>query len=474
MPPENLAKPGLQLLTRDQMVWVHQRSMEILASVGVRVDSAQARQVFKLRPGARLEDERAHLSPGLVEWAIESAPSTVELCDRAGEPHCRLGSDPTRFGVGVTNLYYQDPSSGEIEPFRREHMRLSVRLGSALPHFDFISTIGVLRDQPPELADLYATLEMVANTRKPLILLISEERLFGPALDLLETVHGDLAERPFVIPYFNPITPLILNAATSDKMLAAVRRGLPVIYSNYGMSGMSTPITPAGTLVLLNAELLAGLTLCQLYKPGAPVILGSLPAVFDMKAMKEYYSPQTMLLNLACSEMMEYYRLPHAGTSGSGVGWAADLPAGGLQWFNHLTSLAGKSGLAPFVGGNFGSKVFSPELAVYSDDVIAQARDFAAGFSLDDGALAAGEILEAGPGGNFLTSELTFRHLRTAHRASPIFPRLGLEKWGEAGKPKASALLKEYTCQLLEEAQPPDDHAEIIVRGEAFIRDFRR
>jgi trimethylamine--corrinoid protein Co-methyltransferase len=151
-----------------------------------------------------------------------------------------------------------------------------------------------------------------------------------------------------------------MNAGTTDKMQSAIERSLPFIYSNYGMVGMSTPITPAGTLSLLIAELLAGLTLSQLIKEGTPVILGSLPAYFDMKDMLDYYDPLTFVLNLACAEMMSHYHLPHAGTSGSGLGWGPDLLAGGLLWMDHLTACLGKVGLAPFVGGNLGSKAFSP------------------------------------------------------------------------------------------------------------------
>jgi trimethylamine--corrinoid protein Co-methyltransferase len=96
-------------------------------------------------------------------------------------------------------------------------------------------------------------------------------------------------------------------------MITSIDRGLPIIFSNYGMAGLSTPITTAGTFALLNAELLAGLVFSQLIKPGTPIILGILPAFFDMKTMVDFFDPQTMLLNLACAEMMAYYHIPHAG-----------------------------------------------------------------------------------------------------------------------------------------------------------------
>jgi trimethylamine--corrinoid protein Co-methyltransferase len=466
-----LAIPSLSLLNEEQIHLIHACSLEILERTGVRVDSVKAREVFKRSGGARVgEDGRVSLEPALIEWAIESAPSSVQIFNRRGSAAFRLGAERTRFGVGVTNLYYQDPFSDDLTPFTRAHMALGVRLGEALANFELVSTIGVLQDYPPESADLYATLEMIANTSKPLVVLVSDEGLFSSVLDLAENLGGDLADRPWLIPYFNPITPLVINPGTGDKLLEAVKRGLPVIYSNYGMAGMTTPISAAGTLTLLNAELLAGLVLAQLARPGAAVILGSLPAYFDMRSMQDFYDPKTFLINMACAEMMAHYGLPHAGTSGSGLGWGPDLVGGGMQWVNHLTSLAGKSGLAPFVGGNLGSKAFSPALVVYADDVIGQMRSFAEGFALDDEALGVEEISAVGPGGSFLESELTLKTYKTAYYESKLFPHWSLERWQERGQPKAVDMLRERTINMLAEAKPPDDHDELIERGEAFIQ----
>jgi len=200
------------------------------------------------------------------------------------------------------------------------------------------------------------------------------------------------------------------------------------------------------------------------------MILGSLPAFFDMKTMQDFYDPHTILMNLACAEMMAYYRIPHAGTSGSGAGWGADLLGGGLLWINHLTSCMGKVGLVPFVGGNLGSKVFSPALAVYSNEIIGQARRLAKGFSLNSDWLDLEEIERKGPGGNFLDAKLTIKLFREAYLESDIFPHLSLEKWETRGQPHAEQLLREYTNQLLTSNQPPDEHDEMIMKGEAFIK----
>jgi trimethylamine---corrinoid protein Co-methyltransferase len=468
------ARPRLTLLGEGQIGAVHEASLRVLLELGLRVDSERARRVFAGSGGARVEGDRVFIDRDLVEWAIRVAPSTVDVYDRRGEKAFRLGEEGTRFGAGVTNLWYQDPLTDELQPFAREHMASGVRLCQALPGYDVISTLGVLRDLPPSVADLYAVLEMVANSTKPLVLLISDEKLFPTVLDLLQALPGGLGPRPFVIPYLNPITPLSINEGTSDKLLDSVARGIPAIFSNYGMAGMTTPITCAGTLALLNAELLAGLVLGQLGREGAAVILGSLPMFFEMKHVVDFYDSQTFLINLACAEMMAHYGIPHAGTSGSGEGWGPDLLAAGTQWMNHLTSVIGKVGLAPFVGSSLNSKAFSPALTVYGNDVIGQARLFAEGFPVDEATLGVDEAIEQlKQDGHFLMSPTTLERYQSAY-FSGIFPHIALEKWEEDGRPRVDRLLRERTRELLAEAEAPDDHDAIVAAGEEFIRGLSR
>jgi trimethylamine--corrinoid protein Co-methyltransferase len=469
----NTIKPEITVLNHENRELVHQYSLDILSRVGVRVDFKPARDLFAAG-GFNVDDnQRVTIPAERVDWALSRAPSVVEIYRRDGKPAFQVGKGKncrTRFGVGVTNLYYQHPEDDHAEPFNREHMALATTLGDALDQFDMVSTPGVLNDLPPDTADLLGTLEMVANTTKPLVLLFSNHHCFNATLDMLEHLQGDLNRTPFVIPYFNPISPLVLNETTAEKMMMTVERGLPMIYNNYGMSGATSPITPGGTLAVLNAELLAGLVYSQVLKEGAPIILGSLPAGFNMRSMQACYTPHTMLLNLASAEMMAHYGLPHSGTSGSGPGWGPDLLAGGMHWFNHLTSCLGKAGLAPFCGGNWNSVAFSAPTVVYANDIIAQARQFSRGFSLDATAVALDEIAAIGPGGNFLMADLTVKLCRELNYSNPIWPDISLEEWQERGMPRAEKHLREYTMELLASHTRPADHDVLMEKGEAFVK----
>jgi len=469
----NTIRPSLTVLSEDQKEKIHSDSLKILSSVGVQVLSKRAREIFakSISPRA-VVDETVRIPPETVAAALKSVPSSMDIYDRKGSLAFHLPGE-TRFGIGVTVLYYQEPETDQVVPFGRKHMQSCVRLGQALTSFDAVSTVGIVQDVPVEVSDLYATLDMIANTTKPLVILVSDEDAFSPVLDLLEHLHGDLKSKPFIIPYFNPITPLVMNDETVSKMFFTIERGLPFIYSNMCMSGATAPITPAGTLVLLNAELLAGLVLSQLIEEGTPIFLGCLPTVFDMTGKGFFSDPTRFLQNLACAEMMAYYRIPHFGTGGGSIGWGGDLISAGQHWMNHLLSCMGKVGLAPFVGGVFGAKVFSPSLVVYANEIIEQARLFTRGFVLDDATVALDEIAEAGPGGHYLTSHLTLKLFRDAYYQSNVFPNLTFEDWQVKGYPRADEALRRYTKQLIEGARPPEGHGGLMERGETFIQQYQ-
>jgi len=226
MSAEHRIRPRISVLGQQRLDQTHDHSLHILTSVGVEIESEQAIGIF-VKAGADADGNRIRIPADSVRWALDVAPSSVDIHDRRGDPAFRIGEGAeTRFGIGVTALNYQDPMTDEITQFTRKHMEHTVRLGESLPSFDAISTVGVVQDIASDQSDIYGTLDMVANSTKPLVVLVSQEDRFPAVQDLLEHLHGDLASKPFVIPYFNPVTPLVINQGTIDKMLGTKVWGL--------------------------------------------------------------------------------------------------------------------------------------------------------------------------------------------------------------------------------------------------------
>ena len=158
----------------------------------MRVDSPAILQMLEKKLGLKSQDRIIKFPPEVVEDAIKSAPKTIDVYDRRGEHKLDLGEDRLRFGVGVTALFYQNPVDETLDIFKRQNFQDLVRLGSSLKHYDVISTVGIIRDVPEEMTDLYGSLEHIANTTKPLVLLVSDENRFPDVLQMFEMLHGDL------------------------------------------------------------------------------------------------------------------------------------------------------------------------------------------------------------------------------------------------------------------------------------------
>ena len=466
-------RPRIQLLTPEQMNEVHHYSIRILEETGIEVESKEALRIFEKSDGLKVKNGVVYLSGELINELIQLAPSNIEVFNKNGDIAFQLGlnqGDSTHFGIGVTNTWFQDIETDQVELFTRKHMQHSTRLGNMLDNFDMVSTLGIPSDVSPDTSDLYSALDMYANTTKPLVLLVSGEDKINDVFELLSFLHGDISDRPFCIPYVNPITPLVLNQSTTDKMIASIHHHLPLMFSNYSMYGGTSPISEGGSLALLNAELLAGLAFSQLVRPGSELILGSLPAAFNMSNMGSHYTPTSYLLNLACAEMMDFYKLPHCGTSGSNNGRGADLVASGNLWLNHLSSCLGKVGCAPFVGGNFDSMAFSPTTVVLSNQIIGEARKFVRGFSLDEKAVNINEIDSVGPGGDYFTSEQTLASLQDLSESDAMFSSMSLDSWKKQGKPSVEEELIETTKDLYARAERLSAEAiDLVKKGEGFI-----
>lgn len=464
-------QPRLTFLSRENIEQLHQYSLRILKETGIRFESNAAIEVLQKAEGVTVGDNQVvTIEADLVQWAIDAAPSSIDIYDRHGGLAFTLGEDRTRFGVGVTSLYYLDPITNHLTPFNRENFSQMVRLGDHLAFFDLVSTVGIIQDEPPETADLYTVLDMYANTSKPLMVLVSEEHLYPQVLDLFEHLHGDLSEKPFLLPYFNPVSPLTVNEGTIDKIIQSIQHGIPFVYSAYAMAGVSAPITPTGILAQMNAELLAGLVFAQLIKEGTPIVLGMLPAYFEMKAMQSFYDPVSYLINLGCAEILQYYQLPHCGTSGSGNGWRGDMIDFENYWINHLIAVMGQAGLAPFVGDTMRSKVLSPLNIVYVNEVIEKVLKISSGITLNEASIGFDDIQKAGPGGSFLTSKLTRKHYKDAYIQSDIFPQLSMEQWQGLDSPDPMSVLVERTNDIVNSLQTPSDHAELVAKGETYIK----
>ncbi|HZD79667.1 MAG TPA: trimethylamine methyltransferase family protein [Actinomycetota bacterium] len=409
----------LNLLDEDELRRVHDSALRVLAEVGARIMSGEGRRLLLEHGGTLLDEDVVRVPATLVERALADAPHRFTMFDRNGAPALHLGEGTVSVGAGVTNLNYLDPETDRVEPFSLEATARSTLLADALPNIGFVATPGVTRateDLPQHIVNQREFVEMVANTTKPLMVLIAGGPELSDIYHMAELAAGGpdaLRRRPFVIPYLNSVSPLLFNPETVDKLFLAADRGLPVCCQAAPQVGATGPATIAGTLVVAAAETLLGLVLTQLRHPGLPFVSGTVPFLMDMRnGAVTAGGPDGLRFMVAMGQLCRRWGLPLVGMSFGGDSKVMDEQAVLEATYYGLGATLAGVDLIFDAGCVEGGLLFSPELLVIADQAVEMARRATERLDLSEEAIAFETIARVGPGGLYLGEEHTLSHFR--------------------------------------------------------------
>lgn len=429
-------QPHLRVLSDEQVLEVHNATLEILARTGVAVREARARELLA-KAGARVEGEHVRLPAHLVNWAIQQAPDRVVLCSRTGQRVMPLEANRVFFGTGSDTPNTIDPHTRQRRRSVRADVERIARLCDALPNIDFIMSLGVASDVPEKAPFVFEFADMMAGSSKPIVFTAHDLPDMEDIAEMAAAAAGGesaLRANPFVIHYSEPITPLVHSPAGLRKLLFCADHHLPVAYVSGMSAGATAPATLAGAIALASAECLSGLVVHQLASPGAPFIYGANVSVVDMATLGYVYGgPEFPLTNAAFADMARYYRLPVWGLAGATDAKSVDAQAGLEAMLSVLLAVLSRGNLVHDVGYIEQGLTSSMEMVTIVDEMIAMARMILRGIPTDPDHLALDLIDQVGIGGQFLDAEHTARFFRTDHFLTRLLDRNPYELWQRAG-----------------------------------------
>ncbi|MFB3881107.1 MAG: trimethylamine methyltransferase family protein [Armatimonadota bacterium] len=470
------ALPRFDMLTRQQCERVHSASLEVLRRTGVRVYHEEARKLLAESGSARVDNEHVWLQPGIVEWALAQAPSRIPLCRRGGtEVIAALEGRTVCFGTGSDCLTYLDPRSGALRPFTLQDVVDCVRVVDALPEMQFCMSMGIPHEvQTSPYRAQFAI--MLRNTVKPIVF-VCNDRLDCEAIVAMAAAAAGGLDRlrmnPNVLLYAEPSSPLRHSQTAVAKLLYMAEQLLPVVYSPAPVQGGTAPVTLAGALAMANAEVLSGLVVHQLKRPGAPFVYGQGMHQLDMlTTISVYTSPEFALARVAVAELGRFYGLPTWGYAGDANACVVDEQASAEATFSILVSLLSGCNLTHDVGYLESGKTFSSEMVVLCDEIISMSRAFMRGISFNDESMAMDVVDSAGPGGTFLETDHTFANFRSMWRPA-LFNRLGGEAWTRAGSKRTGDHLRDRTVALIESHEPEPLPADVDQEIESILKESR-
>jgi trimethylamine--corrinoid protein Co-methyltransferase len=363
-----LVKP-YERLNMEQVKWIDDASVKILEDPGIWSHNERAAKLFKGHGAKVWEIQegssacwRVSLPRGLVREAVSKAPSRLILGARRPENRLFLDAEVPRvyFGSGSEANVWIDIQMEEFVSTKDSQVKVNVprfrelrgdsamlcraaKLCEQLEHLDFF--IRPLNIQDPDVTsdnhDVNKFFASLNNITKHVQAGLTKLERLKDVVRMAEIIAGGreaLRQNPiisFIACVFK--SPLQIVDETAEKVFAIVESGLPLVISSSPQGGSSAPIQEAGMVAQINAEILAGITLTQLIKGGAPVLYGSVPVRARLDDLHDLYGcPEFNQYNIDCVQLARSYKMPCYSTAGVGDAKVPGMQATFEKLFTHL------------------------------------------------------------------------------------------------------------------------------------------
>jgi trimethylamine--corrinoid protein Co-methyltransferase len=447
-------RPKLELLDRALVERILGEAFQLIDDPGVRV----APYVVDLlrSAGVTVEDGVAHIPEALARRSVELAPRGFCLYDRTGKPAVRYGGDEVHFAPGSSCLNILDSETQQPRPAQSGDLVRLVQVAEMLPQFAAQSTAMVCNDVPQEIGDWYRLLLVLLYSQKPVVTGAFSASSLHTLLELLTIESGGstaLRQRPRAVFDVCPSPPLNWSEFASQNLVDLARAGVPAEIVSMPLAGATAPVTLAGSVVQHAAECISGITIHQLAAPGAPIVWGGAPAIFDMRTGKTPMGAiETAMLDLACSQVGKYLGLPTHAYLVTGDGKAVDAQVemesgisavlGALAGINMISG----AGMLDFLACH------SIEKLVIDAEAIASAQRLIAGIEPRAESLAVDMFAQTGLHGDFLKLKET----RALFRQEQHFPSAVIDRGASVVASDILGRARERVEELLADYQRPE------------------
>jgi trimethylamine--corrinoid protein Co-methyltransferase len=466
-------RPRLQLLDDALAGRILDEAREVLARLGVEIHNDKVLALLADH-GAAVDKaaKRARIPGVLVDKALAAAPGAIQLFDVLGRQTHDLCGSNIHFTPGSAAILVLDSATGTMRrPTTADYVRY-VRVVSGLANIAAQSTALIPADVAEPVQDSYRLLLSLLYGEKPVVTGAFTIESFGVMRDMQVAVRGSaqaLREKPLAIFSCCPTSPLKWSDVTSQNLLDCAEAGIPVELISMPLSGFMAPVSLVGTLVAHAAETLSGFVIGQLAAPGAPILWGGSPAIFDVRyETTPMGAVETMMIDCAYNEIGKRLGLPTQAYISLSDAKRLDAQAGLESGMGAvLAALAGINSISGPGMLDFES-CQSLEKLVLDDAICGMALRLVQGIEPRDDFPALPHFEELLREGHLLIADHTRRHLRTEiWFPGPVIDRANRARWQEEGGRTLGERARDEIERLLAGYQPsrlPQETARELVR----------
>ncbi len=432
-------QPKLRFLEIELIDRIVDEARTVLAEIGIEVQDDEAKALLA-EHGASVDggDGRVRITPEMLDSAVQAAPSAFELFDVLGaRTHDFSGAD-VHYTPASSAIQVLDSVTGEARaPVTADYLTYA-KVVAGLPGIHAQSTAFIPSDVDQRIADAYRLFLSLSICEKPVVTGAFSVEGFALMRDLLLAVRGTeqaLQERPLAIFTCCPTSPLKWTHDGAANLMDCARTAIPVEIVPVPLSGFMAPVTMVGTLIQHTAEVLSGVVIGQLTRPGTPMLFGGCPAIFDVRyESAPMGAVESMMIACGTAEIGRRLGLPTQGYIGLSDAKALDAQAGlessmgttlaALSAFDNVSG----PGMLDFINCHSTAKL------VVDHEICAMAGRLRRGMEPRDDFPSVELFRELLAEGHLLIADHTRSHLRQEiDFPGSVIDRAGRPRWVEEG-----------------------------------------
>jgi trimethylamine--corrinoid protein Co-methyltransferase len=469
------AQPRYEILSEEALEVLDGGWRRLISEIGVQFDHPRALELFA-GAGQAVEGDIVRLDPEFVLEQVALAPGEFAVRARNPERSVAIGGDRMCFTA------VQGPPFVREGTERRDATLADLESFIRLSHvFDEIDVPGSVSAEPSDLPLDSRHLDMVRAA-----LVLSDKPLIGSQISLAAAedsialariAFGDDLPEPSVFSNVNVNSPLRYDGRMLDALLVYAAAGQPALITPFLLMGAMSPVTIPAALVQQLAEVLAGVALAQLVRPGTPVVLGSFLSHTDMQSGSPGFGGPEAATGLFCSgQLARRLGLPWR-SGGGGLTTSQTVDAQSAYEALHTllpAFLAGANVVVHAAGWLEAGLVSCYEKFIVDIELVRMLRHEFAPLEIDEASLAYGAHEEVRHGGHFLGAAHTLERFRDCFYRPLLSSTENFERWERNGSLDTAARAARLWREALERYEEPPLDAAVRDELDAYVSRRRR
>ena len=455
------------VFSEDRVEAIHQTALRVLEELGMKVLLPDARRRYA-KAGALVDEDTQIVRIGrdIVEAALKTAPRSFTL--RGGAPHrdVKFELGALSFQTGAGSPHATDLDRGRRPSTMRDYEDL-VRIEQ---HYDTLQTLSM----SVEAQDVATHLRHYGVMRAQLTLSDKVPYVYSrgnpqarDAFEMIRIVRGlsedEFRAEPRCTSIINTNSPRQLDIPMAQGIIDMAEAGQVAIVTPFCLMGAMAPVTVAGALMLTHAEAMAGITLGQISRPGAPVCYGAFASNVDMKSgAPAFGTPEEVKANLGSGQLARKLGIPWRCAGGSAANVNDAQAAHETEMSVWGAVLAGATLIVHAAGWLEGGLTVSFEKVITDLEMIQTFAELCHQTSASDPDIAFEALQEVAPGGHFFGAQHTMLRYQTAFYEPIVADWSNFGTFTERGARDANMRARDLWKRIVAESKPvPLDPARI-------------